>query len=329
MEYRPLGPLRVSPIGVGGIHFGVYQDEAQSARIILTALDLGVNLIDTAPTYGQGRSEEIIGKALGKRRHEAVIATKVGIEPVPSPDGVFRAFPVPMTRGYIRGKLEASLRALGTDYLDLYQLHAPHLATLGEALTTMEELVQEGKVRAFGCANFNADEVEEAYLLAPGFASVQMHYSIMDRRAERRLIPTCRSHGIGVLCNRVLARGILSGEYRPGTPFPPGSRAALSSRLGQELTRLPVRLRIANALHDFAESRTGHSGIELALAWWSYQPGLSSAILGMANEAQVKANVEIVEHPFWGDALDGGNEVIRRLGMTRRVSQWPARFFER
>lgn len=328
MEYRALGPLRVSVLGVGGLHFGVFQDEAASQRVILAALDLGINLIDTAPTYGQGQSEAIIGRALGQRRHEAVIATKVGLTSVPPHNGVFQARVDRMTPCYIRERLEGSLRALGTDYIDLYQLHAPPRGTMAEALATLELLVKEGKVRAFGCANFNAEELALARRLAPSLVSLQVQYSMIDRHGEQKVIPLCRQHQIGVLCNRILARGILSGEYRPKMPFPPGSRAALSSRLSQELRRHPARLTLALALATFARDR-GHTGIDLAIAWLLRQPGITTAVLGMTDEAQVQANIKAAQWALTDQDMADIDALIDGMWLLDYVRHSPWLFFER
>ena len=199
MEYRQLGAsgLKVSVIGLGGNTFGNAADEVQTAAIINRALDLGINFIDTADVYSRGVSEEYVGKAIKGRRHEALIATKVRgrMGDRPNDEGLSRA--------HIMAGIEASLRRLDTDYIDLYQVHSPDPATpIDETLRALDDLVHHGKVRYIGCSNFAAWQVCEALWTADRrnltpFVSVQPPYNLLNRTIERELVPFCRRFGIG------------------------------------------------------------------------------------------------------------------------------------
>ncbi|MDQ3699808.1 MAG: aldo/keto reductase, partial [Chloroflexota bacterium] len=212
MEYRQLGRsgLKVSAIGLGGNTFGNGADEAQTARIVHHALDVGVNFIDTADVYSRGVSEQYVGKAVAGRRQQAVIATKVRgqMGDLPNDSG--------LSRKHIMDGIEASLRRLNTDYVDLYQVHSVDQTTsIYETLATLDTLVQQGKVRYIGCSNFMAWQICEALWasdrknLTP-FVSVQPQYNVLERTIERELLPFCRQYGIGIIPYSPLAGGILT-----------------------------------------------------------------------------------------------------------------------
>ena len=216
MEFRQLGDsgLKVSAIGLGTNNFGARVDPEGTARVIAQALDEGINLLDTANIYSRGLSEEYIGRALKGRRHEAIIATKVGGRMGDGPNDVGAS------RKHIRHEIEQSLRRLGTDYVDLYQVHFVDESTpVEETVRVLDDLVKEGKIRYTGCSNFAAWQVCEGVwtsesLGLTSFSSVQPYYSMLVREPERELVPFCDEYGIGILPYFPLASGFLTGKYR-------------------------------------------------------------------------------------------------------------------
>jgi aryl-alcohol dehydrogenase-like predicted oxidoreductase len=302
MEYRKLGSsgLKVSVIGLGGNTFGRYADEQQTAAIINRALDLGVNFIDTADIYGRGVSEEFVGKAVRERRREALIATKVcgRMGDLPNDQGLSRA--------HIMDGAEASLRRLGTDYIDLYQVHFPDPDTpIEETLRALDDLVHQGKVRYIGCSNFAAWQICEALWVSDrhhlaSFVSVQPQYNLLNRTIERELLPFCRRFGIGIIPYSPLAGGLLTGKYRLGEPPPPGTRAYNNPNMQRQLTE--QNLRIVERLSAFAQAR-GHTVGELALAWLAAHPEVSTIIAGATSPEQVEQNVKAADWKLTGDEL--------------------------
>jgi aryl-alcohol dehydrogenase-like predicted oxidoreductase len=279
------GP-EVSVVGLGCNNFGSRVDEAGTRAVVEAALDAGVTLFDTADVYGnRGGSEELLGRALEGRRERVVLATKFGHAMSSADERVARGSPE-----YIRRAVEASLRRLRTDWIDLYQYHRPDGVTpIEETLGALDELVAEGKVRFVGSSNFDAQLVQEADALArerdwSPFVSAQNEYSLLERGAEEELLPTCERLGIGVLPYFPLASGLLTGKYRRGEPPPEGSRlAARPERLTDD-----VFDRI-EALEGFAEER-GRSLLEVAIAALAAQPPVSSVIAGATKPEQVRAN---------------------------------------
>ena len=302
MEYRQLGKsgLKVSAIGLGGNTFGNGADEQQTARIIHRALDLGINFIDTADVYSRGLSETYVGKAVAGRRREAIIATKVHgrMGNLPNDEG--------LSRWHIIDGVEQSLRRLGTDYIDLYQLHRADPATpIYETLSALDDLVHQGKVRYIGCSNFAAWQICEALWAADRknltpFVSVQPRYNLLDRQIERELLPFCRQYGIGIIPYSPLAGGLLTGKYRPGEPPPPGTRAYNNPNMQRQLTE--QNLRIVARLSEFAQTR-GHTVGELALAWLAAHPEVSTIIAGATSPEQVEQNVKAANWKLSADDL--------------------------
>ena len=323
LRYRQLGPLKVSVLGMGALHFGVYITESEAVALIHRALDLGVNFIDTAPMYGHGHSEEIVGKAVTGRRHQVLLATKVGLAPASSWYGPFRAAVQPLSKQAIRQSLPRSLRALNTDYIDLYQLHAYHQETLEETLGALADLRVEGLVRAVGLSNFSPAELQQAAALWYGFTSYQVQYNLLERRAERTALKTCLDLGVGVICNRALCYGILSGKYRPGQPPPEGSRGALSSKVRGKLK--PPVLELAAALHKLAWEM-GHTGTDLAIAWLLRQPAVACVLAGMRDIRQLEANARATGWVLSEDDELEINRVTANLGQLSRVLDQPRRF---
>jgi aryl-alcohol dehydrogenase-like predicted oxidoreductase len=292
MTYRPLGNsgLLVSTIGLGTNAFGSRIDADQSRAVVDAALDAGVTLFDTADTYGVGASEELLGAALGKRRDDVVLATKFGMDMkgANGPDWGARA-----SRRYVRRAVEASLRRLGTEHIDLYQLHQPDLVTpVQETLEALTELVTEGKVRYVGCSNFAAWEVVDAHWTAASagvqpFVSAQNEYSLYNRAAEEELVPALSRLGTSLIAYFPLAYGLLTGKYTRGEDAPEGSRLASQ---GQEHRLAGADWDRIEALHAFAEDR-GIDLLDVALGGLAAQPAVGSVIAGATRPEQVTSNV--------------------------------------
>ena len=289
MQERPLGSLTVSAVGLGCNNFGRRIDAEQTERVVRAALDAGVNLFDTADVYGDGQSEEFLGKALGERRDEAVIATKFGMQMGDDPD---RQGASP---DWIATAVEDSLRRLGTDHIDLYQLHRPDREVpIEETLGALDELVAAGKVREIGCSNFTGDQIEEAERVAgstglPRFVSAQNHWNLLERSVEEEVIPACRRHGLGVLPYFPLSSGVLTGKYELGEEPPEGTRLGSIPKERAERFLNDEDLRTAAALEEFAEEH-GHSLLELAISWLASDDVVASVIAGAPKPEQVQAN---------------------------------------
>ena len=284
METRMIGTLKVSEVGLGCNNFGWRLDEAASAQVIHAALDAGITFFDTADIYGKTHSEEFLGRALGGRRNEVVLATKFGMAIDDKKRGA--------NSEYVLQAAEDSLRRLGTDHIDLYQLHQPDpTVPIADTLVSLDKLVKAGKVREIGCSNFSADQLREAALaVRPGasrFVSVQNEYSLLHREPEKGVITECENQGLAFIPYFPLASGLLTGKYRTGQPTPPGTRLAPGGRFQEELT--DQNLAIVESLIKFVERR-GHTLLELAISWLAMQPTVASVIAGATSSEQVKAN---------------------------------------
>jgi aryl-alcohol dehydrogenase-like predicted oxidoreductase len=281
MEYRKLGSLNVSLVGIGCNNFGWRIDTAGTKAVVDAALDAGINFFDTADVYGAGQSEEFLGAAIKGRRDKAIIATKFGIKMGEGKEGA--------SAKYIPQALDASLKRLGIDTIDLYQIHRPDPNTpIEETLEALNNAVKAGKVREIGCSNFSAEQMQAARAVpvAAHFTSVQNEYSLMKREPEADVLPECAKTGVSFLPYFPLANGLLSGKYRKGEPFPESSRAKDS--FGPKIFT-DENLATAERLIDFAESR-GHSLLELAFSWLAARPEVSSVIAGAKTADQVRAN---------------------------------------
>jgi aryl-alcohol dehydrogenase-like predicted oxidoreductase len=287
-ELRPLGDsgLQVSAIGLGGNNFGRALDFEASERVIEAALELGVNHFDTADGYGGGDSERFLGRALGGRREQVVIATKFG-------SGYGPDYGLPLgSADYARRCAEDSLERLGTDYIDLFYLHLPDPATpIRETLEGLWSLIDRGVVRAIGCSNFSPEQLREAEDTArsegrPHFAVAQNEYNLVNRGVEDELLALAAALDIGFVPYFPLASGLLSGKYRAGEAPPPGTRLADPMR-----PVLPEHWALAERARSFAEAR-GRSVLELAVGALLSRPGVTSVIAGATKPEQVRANVE-------------------------------------
>lgn len=292
MRKRRLGnsTLEVSAVGLGGNNFGGRIDLEATRRVVHKAIDLGVTLIDTADTYGnRGGSEEALGRILGGKRSEIVLASKFGM--AMDEAGKLKG----ASRRYIMQAVEASLRRLRIDYLDLYQLHRPDPQTpIEETLRALDDLVRQGKVRHIGCSNLSAAQLSEARDVArrhglAGFVSCQDEYSLLARDIEHELIPAMKARGMGLLPYFPLASGLLTGKYRRGAPLPEGSRLSKNPRHAQEFIT-ERNWRIVGELAAFA-ARRGRSMLELAFGWLLREGVVASVIAGATSPEQVAQNV--------------------------------------
>ena len=279
----------VSVVGVGCNAFGARIDADQTKTVVDAAIEAGVTFFDTADAYADGASEELLGRALGSRREDVIVATKFGMG-----EHTAEHFGAHGGRRYVRRAVEASLRRLGTDYIDLYQLHRPDPITpIEETLEAMSELVAEGKVRYLGSSNLSAWQVVDADWIAHSsglqrFVSAQNEYSLYNRAAEDELVPACERLGVGILPYFPLAYGLLTGKYRRDEAAPEGTRLARTDQAkrlaGADWDRI-------EALQAFADAR-GITLLTLAIGGLLAQPAVGSVISGATRPEQVRANVE-------------------------------------
>lgn len=283
--------LKLPRIGIGCNAFGTRIDAERVAEIVDTAIEQGAAFFDTADVYGFGASEELLGTALRGRRDAVVVATKFGmdVQGINGPDDGRRG-----SAEYVRASVDASLRRLGIDHIDLYQFHTPDRETpIDETLGALNELVKAGKVRAIGCSNLRAWEIVDADWRArtagaARFVTAQNEYSLYNRSAEDELLPACVSLAVGVLPYFPLAYGLLTGKYRRGTAAPEGSRLAGKGQ-AQRLEKADWD-RI-ESLQGFADDRD-LALLDVALGGLAAQPAVASVIAGVTRPEQVAANVE-------------------------------------
>jgi aryl-alcohol dehydrogenase-like predicted oxidoreductase len=296
MRYRALGNsgLVVSAVGLGCNNFGSRLDLDGTRAVVDAAIDNGITLFDTADTYGGGgKSEELLGEILQGRRDQVVLATKFGHQGADL--GYGPAAGAKGGRSYIRRAVEASLRRLKTDHIDLYQIHTPDPKTpVTETLAALNELVDEGKVRYLGNSNYAGWQIAEAtavadrYGLAP-FVSAQNHWSLLERAAEAEVVPAARHFGLGVLPYFPLANGLLTGKIRRGQPAQEGTRLK-----GRDGYVTEGKLDIVEGLAQWADAHD-LSLLTVAIGCLAEQPGCGSVIAGAMSPEQVKANADAAE----------------------------------
>ena len=306
MRYRSLGDsgLMVSVAGLGCNNFGRRVDLAGTRAVVDAAMDAGITMLDTADTYGDGgASEELLGEVLAGRREQVVLATKFGHQGYDM--GYGPAAGAKGGRAYIRRAIEASLRRLRTDYIDLYQLHTPDPVTpVAETLAALTELVAEGKVRYLGNSNFTGWQIADAAHVARAagtapFVSAQNHWSLLEREVEAEVLPAARHFGLGVLPYFPLANGLLTGKVRRGQAPPAGSR--LASRPGYVTDD---KLDRVEALIAWAAER-GRTVLEVAVGALAARDGCACVIAGATTPEQVKANAAAAEWvPSAGELAD-------------------------
>jgi aryl-alcohol dehydrogenase-like predicted oxidoreductase len=313
MEYRRLGNsgLHVSLAGLGCNNFGMRIDAEQSRAVVHCALDEGITLFDTADIYGnRGQSEEMLGKALGNRRHEIVLASKFGMA---MGDGPYKTGG---SRRYIMAACEGSLKRLGTDYLDLYQIHQPDpLTPEEETLAALDTLVRAGKVRYLGNSNYAGWQVANAAWIAKShgwspYVSAQNQYNLLDRSIEKELIPACREFGVGILPFFPLASGFLTGKYRKGEEPAQGTRFAAMRRLADPMLT-DANFATLQRLDEFA-GKSGHSLLELAVGWLATQPEITSVISGATSPEQVKQNAAAIGWRLTAEEMSAVAKLTRK-----------------
>lgn len=287
MEYRKLGRsgLKISPLCLGTMNFGGPTDEPTAQRIVAQAREAGVNFIDSADTYGGGRSEEITGRAIANTRHQWVLATKVGNKTGDGPNGGG------LSRKWIMQALERSLRRLGTDYIDIYYLHKEdHDAPLAETVRTLGDLIRDGKLRYFGVSNHRSWRVAEICRICDDLGIdrpvvSQPYYHALNRTSETEHLPACAYYGLGIVAYSPLARGVLTGKYAPDAPPPPETRAGRQDRRMMQTEWRPESLRIAQDIARHARAR-GVTPAQFAVAWVLHNRLVTAAIAGPRNETQ-------------------------------------------
>ncbi|WP_197087815.1 aldo/keto reductase [Micromonospora sp. HK10] len=314
MTYRRLGDsgLVVSVVGIGCNNFGRKLDRDGTRAVVDAALDAGINFFDTADIYGepQGGSEELLGEALKGRRDDVVVATKFGMamHGLNGPDHGARG-----ARRYIARAVEASLRRLGTDHIDLYQMHEPDPGTpIDETLAALDDLVRAGKVRYLGNSNFAGWQIADADWTASSqgrtrFISAQNHYSLLERSVEAEVIPACERFGLGMLPFFPLANGLLTGKYKRNETPPAGSRLAGGGRYAERLAAADWDT--IEAIEAYAAER-GLSVLQVAIGGLAARPAVTSVIAGATTPEQVRANAEAGTWQPTDDDLDALDAIL-------------------
>ncbi|QJD85975.1 aldo/keto reductase [Cohnella herbarum] len=326
MKYRRLGRtgLKVSEVSLGTMAFGRWIDEDASAKVLDTALDAGINVIDSADVYGRGmdvgdvsllgESEAIIGRILKGRRENVILATKFHNRMGPGINDAGQS------RYYIYRALENSLRRLQTDHIDLYQIHSFDAETpIDETLRALDDLIKQGKIRYIGCSNYAAWQLAKAHGVSAlhglhRFDSVQPEYSLITRGIEKELVPFAQSENVGIISYSPLGRGILTGKYRQGEAPPAESRLAAGEKRLELLLQSNPAYDLVDAIRPLAEAR-GWTLAQFALAWVLSHSYISSAILGASKPEQIVDSLKFAEERLTSEELILINEASRRLGL--------------
>lgn len=306
MTYRGLQSLgiKLSNLGIGcwqlGGHAWGTVSDMEMVSAIHKAIDRGITLFDTAPIYGLGRSEELLGESLGPRRKDVIIATKVGL--VWRKNGTFEKF-TDSSPANIRREIDLSLKRLKTDYIDLYQIHWPDPYTpLEDTLIALEKLKKAGKIRSIGCCNFSLEQLMESLKYCE-VESIQLPYSLVDRKVERAILPFCRESGVAVLAYSPIARGLLTGKYNENTKFESSDHRSRSEDeyFGSEGIRR--NLEIVERVRTVAAG-LNRSPVQIALRWVVQHPCIESAIFGVKNVAQVEENIAVSDFTLSREDVD-------------------------
>ncbi len=321
MKYRKLGKtgLKVSEICLGTMTFGNQIDEAESVKLIRWTIDAGINFIDTADMYVDGRTEEIVGKALKGVRQSVVLATKVGVWQS-GPD----VNDIGLSRKHIMDAIEGSLRRLGTDYIDIYYTHTSDKTTpIEETLRALDDLIHQGKVRYIGCSNYLAWQLCKTLWVSDNknlarFDCIQPPYNLITRGIEDELLPLCTSEGVGVCVYNPMAGGLLSGKHDPNRPPPEDTRFG-NKRQGKNYTDrywLPGNFEAVTRFKETAEKH-GRSMPRFSLAWVLNNRAITSIICGANSIKQLEENVGAVEITLTEEELNVCNEVWHQLRPPR------------
>ena len=310
MEYRNLGRsgLQVSVVGLGCNNFGMRVEYAEAETVVRRALDEGITLFDTADVYGGSKSEDFLGKALGSDRRDVIVASKFA---APMGEGPFMRG---ASRRYIMNAVEASLRRLNTDYIDLYQVHVPDTQTpLEETMRALDDLVRDGKVRYIGNSNFSGWEIAHGHWIAEmrnltPFISAQNDYSLLNRGVEREVTRACEQFGLGILPYFPLASGLLTGKYQRGQDAPEGTR--LSNERFAQRVMSDRNWDLVEKLDAFAMER-GHSLLDLAIGWLASKPYVGSVIAGATKPEQIEGNVAAGEWRLTAEEMAEVDEIAK------------------
>jgi aryl-alcohol dehydrogenase-like predicted oxidoreductase len=311
MEYKQLGRsgLQVSVVGLGCMNFGMMNDEGESAAIVNRALELGVNFFDVADVYGsQGTSEQYLGRALASRRKDVIVATKFA-----GPMSAEQTWMQGGSRRWVMQAAEGSLRRLGTDYIDLYQMHRADTVTpIEETLRSLDDLIRQGKVRYIGNSNFGAWQVAEAEWTARSrglnrFISAQNRYSVLTREVEKELVPAANAYGLGILPYFPLESGLLTGKYQRGKPMPEGTRLQKWARFATSTFATDDKFAKVEKLKELCQ-RFDHGLLDLAVGWLASRPHVASVIAGVTSVRQIEQNVQA---GLWKPSVEECAEIDR------------------
>ena len=320
MQYKQMGRtgLKISAMSIGTMFFGTQVGEEEAIKTLDLAFEKGINMFDTADAYGLGKSEEIVGKAIKNKRQAVVLATKIGHRGGRGPNDSG------LSREHIIQGVEASLKRLGTDYIDVYYAHTPDYATpIGETLRAFDHLVQQGKVRYVACSNIRAWQLMKSLWVSDKnnlarYDCIQSVYNLLTRDIEYELLPCCAAEGVGVTVFNPLAAGFLTGKYDPNQP-PPADNRFGRERTGkreQELYWSPANFKAVAELKKLAEDH-GRSLVQFALAWIINNPVVSSAIVGASSAKQLEDNVKAVDIKLTDEEQKACDAVWQELRPTR------------
>ena len=305
MEQRKLGfsGLMISSVGLGANNFGRRLDYQGTERVIKKSIDSGVNFIDTANIYSIGQSESFIGKALKGQREEVILATKGGGKMGPGPNESGNS------RKHLTDQINASLKRLDTDYIDLYQIHFPHDSThIRETLQTLDDAVRQGKILYVGCSNFQGWQISQAmeissYMGLEKFVSIQPEYNLTNREIEKEIVPAAKEYNLGIIPYYPLASGILTGKYQPDSSLPEGTRiAGMPDGPYKDKFLNDRNFKLLALLEPFAKN-LGHTISELAIAWLLARDHVASVITGATKPDQIESNAKAAEWTLSQDEL--------------------------
>ncbi len=311
MEYRILGKsdLNVSTIGygawgIGGEPFWKTEGEENSIRSIEKAIDSGINFFDTAPVYGFGYSEELLGKALNSKRKDVIIATKCGLR---WSKAEIKALEKRATRESVLEEIDLSLQRLQTDYIDLYQVHWPDETTpIEETMDALLQIQKAGKVRFVGVSNYSVDQMKES-LKYGQIVSLQPMYSMLERDIEKEILPFCIENDIGIICYSPLASGVLTGKYNENTKFEDWRGKGIIGNFTGEV--FVSHIKKVNEITKIAQ-KNGKTTAQLAINWLLHQRGVTTAIVGVKNPDQVEQNTGAVGWDIPGEDLETISNIL-------------------